>query len=161
MKRSTPFLTTLVFGCATTLCCLTASAAQTPTPSKTPSPAAAAKPDPAVEQEVPRAVFVVPTSPKEGRDPFFPNSTLSFPQAVTKTSPTTAAAPPKMSLMGISGTRERPLAILNGKTFGKGEEQEVQSGNTKLRVRCIDIKEDSVIIDVNGERQELHMRSGL
>ena len=136
-----------------------AGAAQAPTPTKT--PAAPAKPDPAAEQEVPRAVFVVPTSPKDGRDPFFPNSTLTFPNPVTKTNPTIAAAPPRMGLMGISGTRERPLAIINNKTFGKGEEQEIASGNAKLRVRCIDIKEDSVIIEVNGERQELRMRSGL
>ena len=146
-------------GCSAALLCLATSAAQTP--GKTAAPAGT-KPEAATEQEVPRSLFTIPTTPKEGRDPFYPSSTLGFPNAnVTRTNNTVAAAPPRMSLMGISGTREKPLAIINGRTFGKGEDQEVPSPNGKLRVKCVEIKEDSVIIDVNGERQELRLRHGL
>lgn len=79
----------------------------------------------------------------------------------TKPGPNTPAAPPRMILMGVSGTPQKRLAIINGHTFAKGEEQEVPSANGRIRVHCLDIKEDSVIIDVNGERQELRMRQGL
>ena len=106
-------------------------------------------------------MFTIPTNHKEGRDPFFPNSTIANSAPVARTNPTVALAPTKMILMGISGTPQKRLAIINGRTFEKGEEEEIPSVNGKLKVRCLEIKEETVIITVNGERQELRMRPGL
>ena len=160
MKSPLQTFSNWVRGFSAALLCMAASAA--PTPGKSAAAPAPSKPEAATEQEVPRSVFTVPTSPKEGRDPFYPNSTLGFPNVnVGRTNNAVVATPARMSLMGISGTREKPLAIINGRTFGKGEEQEMPSPNGKLRVKCLEIKEESVIIDVNGERQELRLRRGL
>jgi hypothetical protein len=108
---------------------------------------------------VPQSVFVVPKNPKEGRDPFFPNSTLLW-GTVSKTPKQTStpeAAP--MVLMGISGTGDHKLAIINNRTLAEGEETEVSSGGGRIRFRCVEIKKDSVIIEVGGERRELRLRS--
>lgn len=153
MKSPFELIRRLVWTFAAILCCVTALAAQTTKPVA-----------PAVKTEVAEpetSNFVIPRNPKEGRDPFFPNSTIGIQAPATRPGPAAPVAPPKMTLMGISGPREKHLAIINGHTFGKGEEQDVPSANGKVHVRCLEIKEDSVIIDVNGERQELRLRSGL
>jgi len=153
MKSRVELIRRLVWTFAAILSCITAFAAQTP------KPAAPAAKTEVVEPET--SNFVIPRNKKEGRDPFFPNSTIGISAPVTTTTAAAPLAPPKMTLMGISGPREKHLAIINGHTFGKGEEQDVPSANGKVHVRCLEIKEDSVIIDVNGERQELRLRSGL
>src|SRR5436190_14436531 len=77
-----------------------AAAAQAPK-----APVGVAKAEP-VEQEIPRSAFTFPHNPKEGRDPFFPNSMIGYSAPVSRTNVSVALAPPKMVLMGISGTRE-------------------------------------------------------
>jgi len=154
MKFRVDLFLRLVWPSAATLCCMTTLAAQPPKPA-----APSAKPE-VTEPEV-HSVFAIPHNPKEGRDPFFPNSTHGFSGLVTPTTASVPAAPPKMTLMGISGPREKHLAIINGRTFGKGEEQDVPSANGRVHIRCLEIKEESVIIEVNGERQELRLRQGL
>ena len=131
MKARVHFLPRLVWSCAATLCCMAALAAQPPKPA-----APAAKSEVTEPETLPRSSFGIPSSPKEGRDPFFPNSTLGYPHPVTKTTASTPVAPVKMTLMGISGTPQKRLAIINGRTFGKGEEQEVPSVNGRMHVRC-------------------------
>ena len=74
--------------------------------------------------------------------------------------PEVAAAVPA-TLNGLSGTKDRPLAIINNYTFAKGEEADVHIGSGRMHIRCVEIKEESVVIDVNGERQELRLRSGI
>jgi hypothetical protein len=155
MKFRIHFVFSLVACFAASSASLSAAAAESPK-----APAPAAKPD-AVEQEIPRSMFTIPTNHKEGRDPFFPNSTIANSAPVARTNPTVALAPTKMILMGISGTPQKRLAIINGRTFEKGEEEEIPSVNGKVKVRCLEIKEETVIISVNGERQELRMRPGL
>ena len=66
-----------------------------------------------------------------------------------------------LKLGGISGSREHPLAIINGHTFEVGEEGEVPSSKGKVHVRCIEIRPDGVLIFVNGQRRELRLRMGL
>ena len=105
---------------------------------------------------VPQSVFVVPKNPKEGRDPFFPNSTLLW-GGGTKTPKQTPT--PELVLNGLSGTGDHRLAIINNRTLAEGEETEVSSGGGRIRFRCVEIKTDSVIIEVGGERRELRLRS--
>src|SRR6266436_3389320 len=119
MKFRIHFSVGLLGCCAAALYCLNASAAQPPT--KTPAPSA--KPDAApTEPEIPRSIFTIPKNSKEGRDPFFPASTyVGYSAPAARTNVSGPVTIPKMVLMGISGTREKPLAIINGRTFGRGE----------------------------------------
>ena len=55
----------------------------------------------------------------------------------------------------------RRLCLINNGTFAEGEEGEVITAEGKVRIRCIKIKEDSVLIEAGGERQELRLRKGL
>jgi len=89
-------------------------------------PAAAAPvAQPAAPEVVSRSVFVIPTNPKDGRDPFFPNSTRLY--------ETVSAAQPHIGdvssliLKGISGPPDHRLAIINNHTFGVGDERKTLS----------------------------------
>jgi type II secretory pathway component PulC len=142
-----------------------AAVAAAPSKDKTTSKAAPAKgkADPAkaesAEQETPQSVFIIPTSFGEGRDPFFPNRPV-----VAVARPSTNRVPVssvKLVLSGLSGTREKPLAIINNRTFETGEEGDIATTGGRTHVRCVEIKEDAVIVEVNGSRQELRFRKGV
>lgn len=115
------------------------------------------------EVVMPKSVFIVPTRPEEGRDPFFPASTRLFGLVAERPA---QAAPAlgvllELRLRGISGTAERPLAIIGNHTFAAGEEGEVITSGGRLRVRCLEIKDQSALVQVGSERLELHLRRGL
>jgi hypothetical protein len=125
-----------------------------------PAPSAPAPADPIQTQ----AVFVNPRNPQEGRDPFFPRSDLPYtryhPQVTTNRAVSVSA---DLKLSGISGSSEHRLAIINNKTFEINEEGDVTSGSDKVRIRCLEIKPESVIIQfvAGGLRREIHLRRGL
>jgi hypothetical protein len=129
----------------------TSASAQTASP----APAVRSAPETrAVETNpVPRSVFVVPTNSVEGRDPFFPNRLAG----ASSTKHPVSKIPP-LILNGISGTPEHRLVMINGRTMAEGEEPEVPTSAGRVRVRCIKIKADSVLVEVNGEPQELRLR---
>ncbi|PYI82606.1 MAG: hypothetical protein DME26_17085 [Verrucomicrobia bacterium] len=116
-----------------------------------------------VETEIPQSVFVVPTSASEGRDPFFPRTTrLSAGTRIAsgvKTNPQPSFVV-ELALKGISGTRERPLAIINNQTFAAGEENDVVTGTRRVRIRCVEINApaETVIIQIGNERRELRLK---
>jgi hypothetical protein len=104
----------------------------------------------------PQSIFTVPSNPTEGRNPFFPKSGSSDPSAHPTSTPDSIT----LVLGGLGGTPEKKLAIINNKTFEEGESQEVSSGSARLKIRCIEIKTDSVVVDIiGGERKELRLRS--
>ena len=112
------------------------------------------------EQEIPQSVFLIPVTPKDGRNPFFPESAQIVPQ-ITK---------PKgdqfgdqaFVLNGMTPSGPRRTAMINGRTFEIGESGEVRlPSGTKLLIKCEEIKVDSVIISVDGQRREIRMRFGL
>jgi len=105
---------------------------------------------------VPQSVFTVPTTPAEGRNPFFPKSGGGA--ATNRTAQTANTI--VLVLNGFGGTPAKPLVIINNRTFGEGEEAEVASGSLRAKIRCVEIKADSAVVEMNGERQELHLRSG-
>jgi hypothetical protein len=114
-----------------------------------------------------KSLFIQPTGPAEGKDPFYPHSVYPYlhgdkPVEPTPIKPTTQVADVDVKLNGISGTRDHPLAIINGHTFEAGEEWEVNVANgNKAHVRCLEIKPEGVLIFVNGVRRELRLRGGL
>lgn len=115
------------------------------------------------EIEVPRSVFTIPTKAGDGRDPFFPLSRRMVVEAKPDNSAETPTpVPVALSLKGISrGAGSKRYALINDKTFTVGDESEVVINNSRVRIHCIEIKEDSVIVEVNGARQELRMRPGI
>ncbi len=110
---------------------------------------------------IPQSVFIIPISPQQGKDPFFPRSTRLFTSVVVKTNPLPAAAVSvELKLNGISGTTDHRLAIINNRTFEANEEGPVSTTLGPVRIRCLEIKPDSVLIQVGGEQRILRLRSG-
>jgi hypothetical protein len=114
----------------------------------------AAPPVPVVPQATTRSIFTLPNNSKEGRDPFFPTSTHPYENAV-------ATAPQKVDvssliLKGFSVDKQgNRLVIINSHTFGVGDEEDVTTSQGRIHVHCLEIKGNTVSIEVNGERHEL------
>jgi len=115
--------------------------------------AAAPVAQPAAPEVVSRSVFVVPTNPKDGRDPFFPNSTRSY-ETVSAARPH-AGDVSSLVLKGISGPPNHRLVIINNHTFGVGDEENLVTPQGPIHIRCVEIKARSVVIESGGQRHEL------
>ena len=126
---------------------LATAAAQAPATSN----AAPAEPEP------PKSVFRIPSSPNEGRDPFFPQSAFRKPEVV-RAAPSAPPAVAELELKGISGSPERRLAIINNRTFELGEEGTVLSNVGRVRLTCKDIGTNSVRVSINGQDRVLTLR---
>ncbi len=132
-------------------------AAQTPAASsgqaKAATNAAPAQPEP------PKSVFITPSTPQEGKDPFFPQSTrLHKVPVVSSTATNRPVAVVELELKGISGPANRRLAIINNKTFEANEEGVVSTASGPVRITCKDINDDSVRVIVNGQERILSLR---
>ena len=124
---------------------------------------AAAKPAASVrailEQPLPVSQFVVPREVEEGKDPFHPRSTRVYrtdaPKAAEK--PTVTV---ELSLRGMSGSADRPLAIINNVTFAVGESSDVVSRGNRLRVTClgIDMTTGTAVVQVGSEQRTLRLQ---
>ena len=114
-------------------------------------PAAGAKAKP-----VPQSVYAVPASPKEGRDPFFPDSVRR--SRGTSIKPRSDVPAVTLKLNGFSPG----LAMINGKTMAAGESTDITTPTRRVRIRLIEIREKdkSVLIEVDGEQRELTMPPG-
>lgn len=110
-------------------------------------------------QAIPQSVFTVPHSSGDGCNPFFPRSKVVT--EAPKPDQVRQLDPAELVLNGISNAA-KPTAMFNGKTFEVGEEGEVKLKNgSRIRIRCLEIKSDSAIIEVNGVRTELRLPLGL
>jgi hypothetical protein len=56
----------------------------------------------------------------------------------------------QIKLNGISGTPERRLAIINGKTLQTGDHTSLKLGEKTVTVRCVEIRQGSVVISIDG-----------
>ena len=121
-----------------------------------PAPAPASAPATPEEPQVIKSVFV--DRPNFGRDPFFPNSTRRG--RLVETNRVEAVANfNNIVLKGISGTAEKRLAIINNKTFEVGEEGNLSVGGHPTKVKCVEIREKSILISINGVTKELFLDS--
>jgi hypothetical protein len=90
------------------------------------------------------AVFDVAVAPT--KDPFFPNSLRRPIRAAKEVPGVTSSA---FQLMALSGGSNERLAMINHRTFGIGETNEVAvPAGGKVTIRLLQIKESSVIIRV-------------
>jgi hypothetical protein len=142
MKKQQKLLTgwrvTLIFGLAATVLPVAASDSDGKR---------AAPPAPA------RSIFEQPSSPKDGRDPFFPNSMRYFASMVVPT------AKPKdltsLVIRGKSGTPDHPLVIINDVTFAEGDDRDVITSGGRIHIHCFQIAGDLVVIEANGQHHQL------
>jgi hypothetical protein len=69
--------------------------------------------------------------------------------------------PDTLVLRHLSGTGNRRLAMINNQTLARGEEARVRVGQTNVLVRCLEIRDRSVVLRLNGEPKpvELFMRT--
>jgi hypothetical protein len=97
-----------------------------------------------------------------GKDPFFPRSGRRPKVAIKNTDTETIRpnVPDHIVLKGISVLKDKRLAIINNYTLGEGEEFLLKNAGQAFKVKCVEIKERSAIISVNGATKELPMRSG-
>jgi hypothetical protein len=107
------------------------------------------------EETIPQSVFVPRSSSGVGKDPFFPN--LADRSSAKNGDNKNASKIPtaNLTLQGISGSAASRLAVISGRTFAVGEVGDIPQAGGLVSVRCLEITEDSVTIEVGGERQEL------
>ena len=53
-------------------------------------------------------------------------------------------------LKAIAGTSARRVAMINGRSFAEGDQGKVNAGEALHSVRCLEIKQNSVIISLEG-----------
>ncbi len=153
--RNLLVLPVICFGMA-----LAASAAQSPAKGPAAASPAVANTAP-VQPEIPKSVFRIPATPLEGKDPFFPRSMRLFAPSGVQTNLQPTAHYVELRLNGVSGPLARRLAIINNQTFEVNEEGEVPTNSGRARIRCLEIKDDSVLVQVGGKLRTLQLRSGL
>jgi len=103
-----------------------------------------------------QSVFVLPSSPKEGRDPFYPESTRTLqitPAAVHAVEITSLRVP------GITGEPGHLLAIINNHTFAVGDVGDVMTPAGRVTVRCLEIQADHVVVEINGQPHRINLES--
>jgi len=109
----------------------------------------------------PKSAFT--DDPAVGKDPFFPKSSRRkfVPKTEDEPLPPEPAVPDFIKLNGISVTDGRRLAIISNYTAAQGEEFTLKHNGQPLKVQCVEIKDKSVIIAVNGVTKELPLRAAL
>jgi hypothetical protein len=142
MKHRKQFLT----GRWAALCCSLTVAALPVAADDAHRPAAASPP-------IPLSVFTQPTSPKEGRDPFFPSSTRLFASSVIPKSKSNDLS--SLVIRGKSGSSDHPLVIINDVTFAVGDERDVITPQGRVRIHCLQIVGDLAVIEANGQHHDL------
>jgi hypothetical protein len=105
------------------------------------------------KMETVRSVFVLPSNSKEGRDPFFPDS--DRPYEIAAAANPQAGKVSSLILKGFSGPLDHRLVIINNHTFATGDEGNVITSSGRIHLRCVEIKTDSVVIEIGSQRHEL------
>jgi hypothetical protein len=135
---------------------LRAPAADEPARSEAPAPVSVTTNSAPSQPVIPKSVFADPASSGEGKDPFFPDLRDQI-SAVPKKAGV-KASPADLTLQGISGPAEHRLAIINGHSFAAGEEGDVLVPGGRIHIRCVEIKTNSVTIEIGGLSRELRFR---
>jgi hypothetical protein len=90
--------------------------------------------------------------PPRGRDPFFPDSHRRDPAPAPQVAVARKAnVAGDLLLKGIVGSATHRLAVVNNEILEIGEESPVRVPTGQVRVRCLEIGDDYVVIKVEGE----------
>jgi hypothetical protein len=111
----------------------------------------------AAQGTIPQSIFIIPSTPKEGRNPFFPQSATAAPPLRLTEAPLDTSG---LVLNGITSPPKR-TAMINGRTFEPGEEADVKMpSGAKVLIKCEEIRAESAVILIMGQRRELRLRAG-
>jgi protein disulfide-isomerase len=68
-----------------------------------------------------------------------------------------------LTLKGISGPKEKRMALVNNQTLAAGETASVKTPAGSLRVHCVEIRDGSVLVTIDGKQgqHELRLWNGL
>jgi hypothetical protein len=102
------------------------------------------------------SVFVQPANAREGHDPFFPESSRPYESAVLTTHTIEFTS---LSVKGFSSVAGHEFVIINNHTFGLGDEGDVITSGGRVHIRCLEIRPNSVLIEINGQQHELNLNS--
>lgn len=91
----------------------------------------------------------------KGRDPFFPNSIR---EAAEPTEGGESQSATILVLKGISGASSRRFAIINDHTFAVGEESEVITAGGRVRIRCVEIRDNVAVVTIGSGGQKIELR---
>jgi hypothetical protein len=71
--------------------------------------------------------------------------------------------PDRLELRGISGSSSRRYALVNNCTVTAGDDARIRVGNSHVNARCLEVRSQSVVLHVDGQRRpiELYLRSKL
>jgi hypothetical protein len=89
--------------------------------------------------------------PDKGKDPFFPGSHRRDPVAVVQAKASKAHVIPDLILRAVTGSTNRRFAVINSETFELGETSAVRIPTGHVRVTCLEIGDDYVVVSVEGE----------
>jgi len=113
-----------------------------------------------VLKPIPKSVFIIPTSPAEGRDPFFPNSTRAPGSVQPEKQAHTDSGPSLFILNGVNLLPGNRTAMINGRTIAEGETAQIPTANGDVSVHLLEFKNNNVVVIQFGtQTQELHMRN--
>lgn len=113
----------------------------------------------------PKSVFA--NDPTIGADPFFPTSRRrldALPRPVmTNVVVQTSTIWERLKLKGMSGPEGQRLALISGATFAVGETAEVKCDGQMVKVRCVEIRDRSVVLQLvaSGETREIKLRENI
>lgn len=65
--------------------------------------------------------------------------------------------PDTLVLRHLSGAGNRRLAMINNQTLASGEEARVRVGQSNVMVRCLEIRDRSVVLRLNGESKPVEL----
>ena len=75
-----------------------------------------------------------------------------------KASPSTRTNLTDLTLRKITGSKQRRQAVINGQLFSAGEIAKLRLATGVVKVHCVEIRERSVIVTVNGPRDKRELR---
>jgi len=71
--------------------------------------------------------------------------------------PIKTKVPDTLMLKGISGNQKRRFALVNNQTLALNAQARVRVGDTNVMVRCLEIRDRSVLLQVHGNTQPLEL----
>jgi hypothetical protein len=99
-----------------------------------------------------RSMFVMPASIHDGRDPFFPESSRPYEDAVASKRSVDATV---FVIKGLSIVRGRAMVIINNHTFSLGDEGDVMTTSGRVHIKLAEIRPGVAVVEVNGAKREI------
>ena len=64
-----------------------------------------------------------------------------------------------LAVKGFYRDAKGALVIINNHTFAVGDEGDVKTPGGRVHIRCLEIRPNVVVIDINGQKHELNFKT--